>query len=216
MIAPATRRRAPDRAWRAWLLGHYWNAPIPPTTQAVADALGDTPLKDLCEHLPLYSLWTAEAVAALAAWIQACDLRRVVEVGAGDGCLTRWLRPLLLGVTLIATDSGAWRTVHPLAPVVRAEARQAPHAFHADGVLSSWMPYGTDWTPAWRATPRVRAYVLIGEGPDGCVGTASAWLPEDRRWAVEDVPRFDGTSWCRTDMHHPYRNLAWGYVREVE
>lgn len=78
--------------WRAWLLAHYWSAPTPPSPEAVAAALGDAPATDRFAPLPLYTLWTDVGVAALAAWIRDQGLRRVVEVGAGDGCLTRWLQ----------------------------------------------------------------------------------------------------------------------------
>ena len=200
--------------WRAWLMRHYWNAPVPPPAAAVAAVAATQPLSSLCEGLPVYQFWTRESVAALASWIQRQGLKRVVEVGAGDGSLSRWLRPLLPGgVSVTATDSGSWRSIHPLAPVARCDARLAPQAYAADAVLSSWMPYETDWTPTWRRTPSVRAYVLIGEGPFGCVGRESAWAAPDG-WRLADVPDFEAGAWCRTDYHAPAHSVAWAFLRE--
>lgn len=210
----ATRPLTHPLAWRAWLLRYYWNAPVPPTSAAVATVAAEHPLSSLCDDLPLYQLWTQESVAALAAWIRGHGLKRVVEVGAGDGRLARWLRPLVPDTTLVATDSGAWRTIHPLAPVERCDARLAPRAYDADAVVSSWMPYGVDWTPAWRRAPSVRAYVLIGEGPFGCVGRESAWAPAPG-WTVDDLVGFERHAWCRTDAHHPSHSIAWTFVKEV-
>ena len=211
MVHPLSR----PLEWRAWLLRHYWNAPTPPTHAAVAAVAADLPLSltAVCEGLPIYQLWTAESVAALARWIQDQGLRRVVEVGAGDGCLSRWLRPLLSGVTVVATDSGAWRTIHPLAPVERCDATLAPRQYDADAVLSSWMPYEVDWTPAWRRLSSVRAYVLVGEGPFGCVGREASWT-RPHGWTVSDIPGFEDTAWCRTDDRTPAHSVAWGFLRE--
>lgn len=199
--------------WHAWLLRHYWNASVPPTSAAVAAMAAERPLSALCEGLPLYQVWTTESVAALAAWIRGEGLRRVVEVGAGDGSLSRWLRPLVPGVRVTATDSGAWPSVRPLASVERCDAGAAPAHYAADGVVSSWMPYEVDWTPAWRRTPSVRAYVLVGEGPLGCVGTESAWDVAPG-WVVDDVPGFEEGAWCRTDAHCPAHSLAWACAKE--
>ena len=127
----------------------------------------------------VHQFWTREFVDALAVVIAAAAGGLVVEVGAGRGDLARWLGER--GPPIVATDDGSlldgrlrWPRGLPagVEPLGYAEAlaRYRP-AF----VLCSWMPLGEDWTPAFRACPSVRDYLLIGEGPGGCTGTPASF-----------------------------------------
>jgi hypothetical protein len=60
------------------------------------------------------------------------------------------------------------------------------------------MPYGVDWTPVFRATPSVRAYLLIGEGPGGAVGTEEAWTTVDG-WQETPLRGVAYRIWSSTD-----------------
>lgn len=127
----------------------------------------------------VHQFWTREFVDALAGVIAGAVGGPLVEVGAGRGDLARWLGER--GLPLVATDDGSlldgrlrWPRGLPagVEPLGYAEAlaRHRP-AF----VLCSWMPLGEDWTPAFRACPSVRDYLLIGEGPGGCTGTPASF-----------------------------------------
>lgn len=155
-------------------------------------------LRGLCAiDMPFYQLWTKEALDVLAAWVRRQGFQRIVEVGAGDGCLTKWLAPRCPGVQLWATDDGSWRLS---GVVLRADAREAPREYAADAVLSSWMPYRIDWTAAWREIETVRGYLLIGEGEAGCVGAEQSWA-EHAGWESYDLLEFADTTLCRTDVY---------------
>jgi hypothetical protein len=118
-------------------------------------------------------------VTGLAAWLRAelaasgeSELR-VLELGAGAGCLARHLQAALAGsaVRLSASDSFE----RGLAPVAGVEVRRLDHraalsAEAAHVVIVAFMPLGRDWTAEIRACPTVRAYVLLGETDDGCCG----------------------------------------------
>jgi hypothetical protein len=137
---------------------------------------------------PRYEVFTAEHVAALAAYLlerraayaDACPLR-VLEVGAGDGRLQHHLSCALqrLGgsasaVQLTATDSDerGLRAASPFASLVRVAPCDAQllEAERPDLIIACWQPFGVDWTAMFRACASVREYVLIGEADDGICG----------------------------------------------
>lgn len=223
-----------------WLGRHYYGAPVPPTSAEVGQLL-----RRLCvrfrqtsfssclmmpsgEQLALYQIWTKETIDALATWLEHERAQVVLEVGAGDGLLTHWLRARLrdIPIRLIATDNGSWQTSASLHWPHRAEnvwqltAAQALARFQPDTVLSSWMPWGEDWTGRFRMCRSVSRYVLIGEGRGGAVATESAWDPHPD-WLARPIPDFEEGAWCRTDWwdqagRGAFRHTqAWGWVRLV-
>lgn len=127
----------------------------------------------------VHQFWTREFVDALAAFLAGLAAEPLVEVGAGRGELSRWLRAR--GVPLVATDDGSWldgRLDWPrgLSDDVLPFGYEAALARYRPAVVvCAWMPLGQDWTPAFRACPSVRQYLLIGEGPGGCTGTPASF-----------------------------------------
>ena len=199
----------------------YRSADCPAPRAVVVDALRHHGFRGpLLPHFvgtDVYQLWTAESVSALADWIHACALPSWIEVGAGDGLLSRALTAH--GIPVRATDDGSWGVRRQPAAPIRASATAGPAMLGAAGVVSSWMPYAVDWTPAWRATPSVQAYVLIGEAPpDGCVGSPAAWVCPPG-WRATVIPGFSDGAVARTDGLSADGCLwsgtcAVGYVRE--
>ena len=133
-----------------------------------------------------YEVWNADYIARLAEYIleraTALALLRVVvvEVGAGDGRLSHFLRRAIdllrpcdgVVLDIIATDSGARRL--PTICAVEAEDHVIALGTHQPQiVLCSWMELGEDWTRAFRDCISVNEYVLIGEIDDGCCGHPS-------------------------------------------
>ena len=160
-----------------------------------------------------YEVLTTEYVAQLARYLRSRrseiigddvvgePLRslRVLELGAGDGRLTRHLREELDGhsVEVYATDDHSLGLARGSAHgVVAADALNAialaggaarspidgssnlPAA--CDVALVCWQPMGVDWTAAVRASASFQEYLLIGEADDGICG--------HRRltWGLED------------------------------
>lgn len=161
-------------------------------------ALPREELDFLCELAPLgplYFLPTRRFVNALARTIAELGSRRVVEVAAGDGFLSRSLAPALeaRGVEITATDSGAWQRATArmnareraalrevdvpgvmLGPEVRRmTARRALRELAPDLVLCAWLPPSARMLDAL-IRAEVRYVLEIGAG-SGVTGSAYAW-----------------------------------------
>jgi hypothetical protein len=100
---------------------------------------------------------------------------RILEVGAGNGRLTHFLKQKLDAkapgkVEIVATDSGEW-PLNNAFPVEKLTHQEALRKYKPDIVLCSWMSPGVDLTKEIRQTGSVEEYILIGEaGADGCCG----------------------------------------------
>jgi hypothetical protein len=128
----------------------------------------------------------------------------ILEVGAGTGRLSHFLGEVLVSrsvaARIVATDASPKKEQNPYGleayfPVEPMDVEDAVQFYEPGIVLSSWMPYGEDWTPAIRAVPSVQEYVLMGETDGGCVGADSTW----------GVPPYD-------DDYNPVE----GYIPEYE
>jgi hypothetical protein len=134
----------------------------------------------------VHQFLTREFVDALADHLRALGAAPVLEVGAGQGDLARQLRSR--GVPIVATDDGSWldgRYGWPQglpADVERLAYADALRQYQPAAVLCCWMPFGEDWTPAFRSCAPVRTYILVGEAPGGSTGTRQAYsTPEPWR-----------------------------------
>jgi hypothetical protein len=169
-----------------------------PGAAELDDALSGVSPEDLawiCEFAelgPLYFLPTRRFVAALARTFRELGVRRVVEVGAGDGFLAHALQVRAPWLEVVATDSGAWqrpearmsaaeqkRLARTPVPglalggnVLKMSARQAIARFAPDAVLGAWLVPGPLLDSLIRAPVR---YVLdIGAG-SGVTGHVRSW-----------------------------------------
>lgn len=179
-------------------------------------ALRPSDLAWICELsplAPLYFLPTSEFMGALARTIGALGARRVVEVAAGDGFLSRALRGSSKELEVIATDSGAWQrpearmraaerralarvSVPGLtlgADVRKLDAQRAVRALAPDLVLCAWLPPGSTLLDALIRAP-VRYVLEIGAG-SGVTASAYSWrfAHEFLEGALENKAR------CRLD-----------------
>jgi len=159
---------------------------------------------------PIYFVPTKEFVRALAKRI---GRRRVLEVAAGDGALSRALAER--GVRIVATDSGKWERPRarmnarerrkyrevaglPLGPnVIRIEAIAAIGKYRPDVVLACWIPPGPLLGRIIRASKSV---IEIGAG-SGITGDIRCW-----RYQHEFLEELDALGRCRLD-ERPAREL---------
>jgi len=195
-----------------------------PTTAALDAALGRLrrgELFRLCEldpRGPLYLLPTRELVRALAARVRALRPRRVLEVAAGDGFLSRLLSEAAPEIEVIASDSGVWSDprarmsprerlelagvavpgVRPGPAVLRLEALAAIRKTRPDLVLACWLPPGGLLERLIRAPVR---YLLEIGAKDGVTPGAWAW-----RYAHEFCEDLEKDARCRLD-ERPGREL---------
>lgn len=115
-------------------------------------------LMPLVQPRGIYCFYSRALIEALASMIAA---RSCLEIGAGDGTLTRFLKNQ--GVQLSATDSHGWEnTVEYPAWVVKLDAREALAAYAPEVVICSWPPSQNDFERDVFNTPSVQLYIVIG------------------------------------------------------
>jgi hypothetical protein len=210
-------RRIAARAAVARLLWNRDGTRRVPTAGAFDRAVSALPRRELewiCEFNPLgpvYLIPTRPFLRALARRIRSCGARRVLEVAAGDGHLSRALAQEAPDLEIIAADSGKWERpaarmsarerrelkgaeTAGLAPgpgVRRLEARAAIRALKPDLALACWLPPG----PLLKRVllSGVRHVLEIGAG-SGITGDISCW-----RYPHEFCDELDRLGRCRLD-----------------
>jgi hypothetical protein len=87
--------------------------------------------------------------------------RSCLEIGAGDGTLTRFLENH--GVQLTATDDHSWKnSVDYPEWVKRLDARVALATYNPEVVICSWPPSRNDFERFVFNTASVQLYIVIG------------------------------------------------------
>ncbi len=227
---PARGGGAVAAAARAAFARAVWDAkgdrrlPTGPEMDRALGGLRKSDLDWLCEFAPLgplYFLPTTRWVDALARSLRGWGVRRVLEVGAGDGIVSRALGGRAPDLVVQASDSGAWErpaarmsaeerrridtaTVPGLPlgdDVWRVSAAEAIRRFQPDLVLGVWLPpQGTLLTRLLRSPVRL----VLDVGAAGGV-TPGAW---NWRFAHDlcEGP-LEQQARCRLD-HRPGKALA--------
>ena len=195
--------------------------PAAATFDRAVSALPRGALERICElnpFGPVYFIPTPPFLRALARRIRSRGARRVLEVAAGDGHLTRALSAYAPELRVVASDSGKWerpearmsprerrqlrgRAVSGLRPgpeVVRLDVRAAIDRFRPDLVLACWLPPGPLLGRILRASQR--DVFEIGAG-SGITGDISCW-----RYEHEFCDELDVLGRCRLD-ERPSRKL---------
>ena len=114
-------------------------------------------LMPLVQSKGIYCFYSRPLVAALAKLIAG---RRAVEIAAGDGTLTRFLRER--GVAIDASDDHSWKHVVSYPEwvmkrgVSKVLAQDSPEV-----VICSWPPAGNDFERLVFACPSVQTYIVI-------------------------------------------------------
>ena len=145
----------------------------------------------VCEEANVYQFWTSDYIRGLSQYIvqrslSSKDKLTIIDIGAGDGLLVRFLREQVekdwkrkgkrgqkaTRPDIIATDNGSWK-IFPKADVEALDVKDSLDKYCREDrkvvVLCSWMPMGEDWTRLFREYG-VEEYILIGEADDGTCG----------------------------------------------
>lgn len=178
----------------------------------------------VCRKNNLFQIWNKEYIEALSKEIlNLVGKDLVLEVAAGDGMLSHWLREY--GVDIKATDNMSWHNHEPTdrnipiklhSEVEELDAIEAIRKYKPRMVIVSWIPYSNeldceilDEDPEY--------LILIGEGRGGCTGSmkfcGDDWGEDNKTSAYwkqkgynEDDLDVDKWNICRTDYGH-----EWGH-----
>ncbi|CAJ1965457.1 unnamed protein product [Cylindrotheca closterium] len=187
------------------------------------------PLNAICEEANLYQLWTKEYVQHLGDYLlqeysSNTDKTTIVDIGAGDGLLIRYLQEYMGGklrkgnrrkhknaITgaalprMVSTDDGSWG-IFAKAKVEKLNVEEALEKYGKLSqdehlvVLCSWMPQQVDWTAQFRES-KVDEYILIGEADDGSCGHGwDTWGNYTFAPSESDIPPFQQDGYQRWDM----------------
>jgi hypothetical protein len=115
-------------------------------------------LMPLVQSRGIYCFYSRTLIEALAGMIAS---RSCLEIGAGDGTLTRFLKNQ--GVLLTATDTHGWKHAVTYPEwVIKLDARQALTTYRPEVVICSWPPSQNDFERYVFNTPSVKLYIVIG------------------------------------------------------
>lgn len=117
-------------------------------------------LMPLVEHKGIYCFYSRRFMLRLRDLI---GQRRCLEVGAGDGTLTRFLNEF--GVPVTATDDYSWsdKISYPQS-VIHMDACTALSHFAPQVVLCAWPPAGNTFEKSIFTTQTVEMYIVIVSG----------------------------------------------------
>ncbi len=114
-------------------------------------------LLPLVQPKGIYCFYSAQLIDRLATLIGD---RPCLEIAAGDGTLSRFLRER--GVPVTATDDHSWKhAVTFPADVIRQDAREALRAHSPAVVICSWPPAGNRFEQHVFRTRSVELYIVI-------------------------------------------------------
>jgi len=148
-------------------------------------------LMSLVQPRGIYCFYSRELIQAMAHMIAS---RNCLEIAAGDGTLTRFLKEQ--GVAITATDNHGWtQAVKYPDWVIKQDAREAVVAHKPEVVICSWPPAQNDFERAVFNTASVQLYIVIGSRHQFAFGNwkdyrqQSAFeLEEDKQLSVLMLP----------------------------
>lgn len=148
-------------------------------------------LMPLVQPRGIYCFYSSALIEALAGMIAS---RNCLEIGAGDGTLTRFLNNQ--GIQLTATDNHGWQNAVEYPEwVIKLDAREALTTYTPEVVICSWPPSQNDFERHVFNTPSVQLYIVIGSRHQFAFGNwkdykqQSAFdLEEDKRLGALVLP----------------------------
>jgi hypothetical protein len=139
-------------------------------------------LMPLVQPKGIYCFYSKELINELYALI---GNRACLEIGAGDGTLTRFLADK--GARINATDNYSWsRIIEYPETVERLSARQALDKYQPRAVICSWPPPGNNFEQNIFSTRSVEIYIVIGSRYRFAGGNWDSYESQDRfRWSTD-------------------------------
>lgn len=140
-----------------------------------------------------FQFWNKQFNDELEKILKKLKPKLILEVGAGDGTLSKILNDR--GFNIIATDNYSWPFKKRFFKVEKIDYRKALEKYKPDVVINSWMPLGTDWTKDFRKAKSVKHYITIGEVNACCGGD---WT-DRKTWPARRQDKVSSYALCRSD-----------------
>ena len=147
----------------------------------------------------VFQLLNVEFIQELANKIKEIDPKIILEVGAGEGLLGKYLSKELEKEVILTDDYSWWEkenTKIKNKDVIRMDYKSAIKEYNPDFIIVSWIPYKRWWTNQFIECKSVKGYILIGEGPGGCTGSDMDWKTP---WIMKNLDDVDKFGISRTD-----------------
>lgn len=161
----------------------------------------------------VFQLLNIEFIRELAKEIKEISPEIILEVGAGEGLLGKYLSKEL-GKEVILTDDHSWWEREDIKienkDVIIMDYKTAMKIYNPDVIIASWIPYKRWWTKEFRGCKSVKGYILIGEGPGGCTGSDMDWKTS---WIKHDLDNVEKYAICRTD--HGFNGIGFSRIRHT-
>lgn len=139
-------------------------------------------LMPLVQPRGIYCFYTRELITELAAMIGE---RNCLEIGAGDGTLTRFLKAQ--GVQVTATDNHGWsNSVSYPDWVAKLDACAALDQYKPEVAICSWPPAQNDFEHCVFETSSVQLYIVIGSRHRFAFGNWETYRKQQHFELVED------------------------------
>lgn len=115
-------------------------------------------LMPLVNQKGIYCFYSKDFIKDLSAFLET---KKTLEVGAGDGTLTRFLTEA--GISCTASDDYSWKDFIDYPDFVeRMDALEAIRVHRPDTVLCSWPPPGNSFEKNIFLNDSVKTYIVIG------------------------------------------------------
>jgi hypothetical protein len=140
-------------------------------------------LMPLVQEKGIYCFYSRELITELSALIGD---RSTLEIAAGDGTLSRFLRDK--GCRITATDDLSWKhAIDYPESVEHCKAKQALAHYKPQAVICSWPPPGNNFERQVFFTKSVELYIVIGSRYDFVTGNWDAYKEQDKfEWALDE------------------------------
>ena len=130
----------------------------------------------------IYCFYSKPLIAELSRLIGD---RKTVEIAAGDGTLTRFLKDA--GVNIVATDDHSWKDIEFPQDVAKQDAKTALKQRNPQAVICSWPPAQNSFERAVFRTRSVELYIVIGSRHQFAAGNWATYEEQDT-FAFDERP----------------------------
>jgi hypothetical protein len=170
----------------------YWDAfiaknKLPPYDWIVKNIFIDGSIKDgipnrhhqydhifaPCQVLEIFQFYSEEFIAHIVKTINKLGAHKIIEIGAGDGFLSHFLKRK--GIDIIPTDDCSRPYIKYTEQVKKLNHKEALKKYKPDLVVINWEELDATYSIDALNYASVKYLLWIGEGHGGCTGSKDLW-----------------------------------------